>query len=100
MPNCRNPLRVALDRTVKDQVCEQTPEYFIGYFHTPAGSESVIYLELPEPIDDERAQEMRAAFSRNVAVIYDGLLLEESTVQASICRSHCRAAPWKSGPLA
>jgi len=79
--NLPAPVNTALNQAMKDRVCVQTREHFIGYFRTRAGSESVIYMEFPELID-ERAQEMLEIFSRNVAVTYDGLLLKESTDHA------------------
>lgn len=79
--NLPQPVRDALNQAMRDHVCVQTREHFLGYFRTRAGSESVIYMEFPEPIDD-RAQELLEIFSRNVAVTYDGLLLRESTNHA------------------
>ncbi|MGQ0708366.1 MAG: DUF3369 domain-containing protein [Rhodoferax sp.] len=54
---------------------------YVGYFRTNAGSESIIYMEFPQPINTE-AQELLDIFSRNVAIAYDAQLLREDTERA------------------
>lgn len=54
---------------------------YVGYFRTNAGSESIIYMEFPQSINEE-AQELLDIFSRNVAIAYDALLQREDTERA------------------
>ncbi len=79
--NLPQPVRDALNQAMKDHLCVQTADHFLGYFRTRAGSESVIYMQFQTPID-ERAKELLEIFARNVAVTYDMLLLKESTHEA------------------
>lgn len=51
---------------------------YVSYFKTCIGSESIIYMEFPESINQE-ARELLEIFSRNVAIAYDTLLQREDT---------------------
>lgn len=54
---------------------------YVGYFRTNAGSESIIYMEFPQPITGD-AQDLLEIFSRNVAIAYYTLLQREDTERA------------------
>jgi hypothetical protein len=54
---------------------------YVGYFKTNVGSENIIYMEFPDPIN-QQAQELLEIFSHNVAIAYDTMLQREDTEQA------------------
>jgi CheY-like chemotaxis protein len=68
----------AFQRAMADKASHYGPLHYAGYFRTKAGSESMIYMEFPEPASDA-AHELLEIFSSNVAITYDGLLLQEET---------------------
>ncbi len=69
-------VREALDRVLTEKASHHGDKHYAGYFRTKAGSESLIYMVFPEPVNDS-ARELLELFSRNVAITYDGLLLRE-----------------------
>lgn len=71
-------VRRAIDQVLVTKTGLHKGRNYVGYFRTNAGSESIIYMEFPEPIGAE-AQELLEIFSRNVAIAYDGMLLHEDT---------------------
>ena len=71
----------ALHRTLEEKVSHHGEYYYAGYFRTKAGSESMIYMQFPDPIND-MARELLEIFSSNVAISYDALLLREDTERA------------------
>jgi len=74
-------VQAALKRTLQEKRSHHGERYYAGYFRTKAGSESMIYMEFADPIQDN-ARELLEIFSSNVAITYDGLLLRESTESA------------------
>jgi response regulator RpfG family c-di-GMP phosphodiesterase len=74
-------VRDALHRTLKEKHSHHGEYYYAGYFRTKAGSESMIYMQFPEPIND-MARELLEIFSGNVAISYDALLLRADTARA------------------
>ncbi len=71
-------VQVALHRTLREKLSHHGEYYYAGYFRTKAGSESMIYMQFPEPIND-MARELLEIFSSNVAISYDALLLRADT---------------------
>lgn len=71
----------ALQQVLQDKASHHGDLYYAGYFRTQGGSESVIYMVFPEPVNDA-ARELLEIFCRNVAITYDALLLREDTEQA------------------
>jgi response regulator RpfG family c-di-GMP phosphodiesterase len=76
--NLPEAVRNAILQSLGEKVSRHGERFYAGYFKTKAGSESLIYMEFPEPITDQ-ARELLELFSRNVASTYDGLLLREET---------------------
>ncbi len=74
-------VRDALKRVLAEKTSHHGDKHYAGYFRTKAGSESLIYMVFPEPVNDS-ARELLELFSRNVAITYDGLLLREDTQNA------------------
>ncbi|OYU43349.1 MAG: phosphodiesterase [Burkholderiales bacterium PBB4] len=74
-------VKEALERALKDKTSHHADGFYAGYFKTKAGSESIIYMSFPEPIN-QNARELLELFSRNVAITYDGLLLRDDLEQA------------------
>jgi len=66
----------AFQRAMQEKTSHYGQLHYAGYFRTKAGSESMIYMEFPEPAS-EAARELLEIFSSNVAITYDGLLLQE-----------------------
>lgn len=66
----------AFERVLKEKSSHYGERNYAGYFCTNAGSESVIYMEFPEPVN-RTARELLEIFSQNVAITYDALLLRE-----------------------
>lgn len=66
----------ALQRVLQEKSSHHGVRHYAGYFRTKAGSESMIYMVFPEPVNDG-ARELLEIFSRNVAITYDALLLRE-----------------------
>ena len=71
-------VHAAIDRALTQKSGHYEERLYVGYFRTNAGSESIIYMEFPEPISTT-AQELLEIFSRNVAIAYDTLLEREDT---------------------
>jgi len=71
-------VHAAIDRALAQKAGHHEDQLYVGYFRTSAGSESIIYMEFPEPIS-QSAQELLEIFSRNVAIAYDTLLEREDT---------------------
>nr|WP_315464586.1 HD domain-containing phosphohydrolase [uncultured Rhodoferax sp.] len=73
-------LPLAVQNAIRDSLAARTSRhgerFYAGYFCTKAGSESLIYMEFPDPINSQ-AQELLELFSRNVAITYDCLLLRD-----------------------
>ncbi|WP_296508757.1 DUF3369 domain-containing protein [Rhodoferax sp.] len=76
--NLPEAVRNAILQSLGEKVSRHGERFYAGYFKTKAGSESLIYMEFPEPISDQ-SRELLEMFSRNVASTYDGLLLREET---------------------
>lgn len=74
-------VREALHRVLAEKTSHHGDKHYAGYFRTKAGSESLIYMVFPEPVNDS-ARELLELFSRNVAITYDGLLLREDIQNA------------------
>jgi response regulator RpfG family c-di-GMP phosphodiesterase len=74
-------IQEALHRALRDKVGHSGERHYAGYFRTNAGSESMIYMAFPEPIN-QAALDLLETFSSNVAITYDGLLLREETERA------------------
>lgn len=76
--NLPRSVQDAIARALLEKTSHHGERHYAGYFKTKAGSESLIYMEFDEPINDQ-ACELLELFSRNVAITYDGLLLREDT---------------------
>ncbi|MDR7306543.1 DUF3369 domain-containing protein [Rhodoferax saidenbachensis] len=74
--NLPRSVQDAIARALLEKTSHHGERHYAGYFKTKAGSESLIYMEFDEPINDQ-ARELLELFSRNVAITYDGLLLRE-----------------------
>lgn len=74
-------VKEALQTALKEKASCHDDSFYAGYFKTKAGSESVIYMSFPEPIN-QNARELLELFSRNVAITYDGLLLRDDLEEA------------------
>lgn len=79
--NLPREVQDALQRTLREKRSHHGEYYYAGYFRTKAGSESMIYMQFPDPINDT-ARELLEIFSSNVAISYDALLLRENTERA------------------
>lgn len=79
--NLPTEVQTALQRTLHEKQSHHGEFYYAGYFRTKAGSESMIYMQFPDPINDA-ARELLEIFSSNVAISYDALLLREDTERA------------------
>jgi response regulator RpfG family c-di-GMP phosphodiesterase len=74
-------VKEALQNALRDKTSHYEDGFYAGYFKTKAGSESIIYMSFPEPIN-QNARELLELFSRNVAITYDGLLLRDDLEEA------------------
>ena len=74
-------VHAAIERALTEKSGHHEERVYVGYFRTNAGSESIIYMEFPAPIDTA-AQELLEIFSHNVAIAYDTLLQREDTEKA------------------
>lgn len=81
LSNLPQDVQDALNRTLAEKASHYGDTYYAGYFRTKAGSESMIYMQFPEAINDA-ARELLEIFCSNVAISYDGLLLREDTERA------------------
>jgi response regulator RpfG family c-di-GMP phosphodiesterase len=81
--NLPDGVQVAIKRAFQDKATHHGERHYAGYFRTKAGSESLIYMEFAEPVNDQ-ARELLEIFSRNVAGTYDTLLLREETDAAQL----------------
>ena len=79
--NLPHGVKEALQLALKEKTSHSDDSFYAGYFKTKAGSESVIYMSFPEPIN-QNARELLELFSRNVAITYDGLLLRDDLEEA------------------
>lgn len=73
----------AIQHALREKISHHADGFYAGYFKTQAGSESIIYMAFPEPIN-QSARELLELFSRNVAITYDGLLLRDDLEQAQL----------------
>ena len=76
-------VQVAIHHALRDKISHHADSFYAGYFKTQAGSESIIYMAFPEPIN-QHARELLELFSRNVAITYDGLLLRDELERAQL----------------
>ena len=76
-------VHAAIHLALRDKASHHADSFYAGYFKTQAGSESIIYMAFPEPIN-QPARELLELFSRNVAMTYDGLLLRDDLEQAQL----------------
>jgi len=76
--NLPDPVQTAIRESLLTKASHHGNLYYAGYFCTKAGSESLIYMEFPEPIN-AHARELLELFSRNVAITYDSLLSRDET---------------------
>jgi response regulator RpfG family c-di-GMP phosphodiesterase len=74
-------VRAAMNRVLREHTSHYGDKHYAGYFKTNAGSESMIYMVFPEPVNSQ-ARELLEIFSQNVAITYDGLLQREDTHSA------------------
>jgi response regulator RpfG family c-di-GMP phosphodiesterase len=81
--NLPNEVQATIRHALRDKVSHHADSFYAGYFKTQAGSESIIYMVFPEPIN-QHARELLELFSRNVAITYDGLLLRDDLEQAQL----------------
>lgn len=75
--NLSPAVQEAFRRALQEKTSHHGAREYVGYYRTKAGSESIIYMEFPEPISAE-ARELLEILSRNIAITYDGLLLHEA----------------------
>lgn len=66
-------VREALDQALLTRQSRYEDGRFIGYYRTHSGNESLLYMVLSDPIDDE-GRELLDIFCANVAIAYEGLL--------------------------
>lgn len=66
-------VRAALDRALLTGQSGFEDGCFVGYYRTHSGNESLLYMVLSDPIDDE-GRELLDIFCANVAIAYEGLL--------------------------
>lgn len=71
----------AIERALAQKTGYYGERLYVGYFKTNVGNENIIYMEFPDPIN-QQAQELLEIFSHNVAIAYDTLLQREDTEQA------------------
>ena len=69
-------MRDALDQALVTRESRFEDGRFIGYYQTHSGNESLLYMVLSDPIDDE-GREMLDIFCANVAIAYEGLLARD-----------------------
>ena len=69
-------VREALDRALLTRRSSFEDGRFIGYYRTHSGNESLLYMVLSDPLDDE-GRELLDIFCANVAIAYEGLLERE-----------------------
>jgi response regulator RpfG family c-di-GMP phosphodiesterase len=69
-------VRRALDRSIREKSSHFGEKYYLGYYRTKSGSESMIYMHFLEPLS-ESSCELLELFSSNVAITYDNLLTRE-----------------------
>jgi putative nucleotidyltransferase with HDIG domain len=74
-------VQAAMSQVLKEKTSHYGDRHYAGYFRTKAGSESMIYMVFPEPVNSQ-ARDLLEIFSRNVAITYDSLLLHEDTERA------------------
>lgn len=79
--NLSPTLREAFDRALRGKASFHSANSYVGYYCTKAGSESVIYMEFPQAVSDQ-ARELLEILSHNIAITYDGLLLQEAIYSA------------------
>ncbi|WP_423598569.1 DUF3369 domain-containing protein [Roseateles sp. MS654] len=75
-------VRQALDRALSSRQSSFEDGRFIGYYQTHSGNESLLYMVLSDPIDDE-GREMLDIFCANVAIAYEGLLARDAVAAVS-----------------
>ncbi len=76
-------VQAVIRQALHDKISLHADSFYAGYFKTQAGSESIIYMAFPDPIN-QHARELLELFSRNVAITYDGLLLRDDLEQAQL----------------
>ncbi|MBP9061299.1 MAG: DUF3369 domain-containing protein [Rhodoferax sp.] len=69
-------VRHALDRSINEKCSHFGEKYYLGYYQTKSGSESMIYMHFLEPLSQSSC-ELLELFSSNVAITYDNLLTRE-----------------------
>lgn len=73
-------VRTVIEQTLSQRASILRDGYFSGYYCTGTGSESVIYMAVPNGLGPEQ-RELLDMFSRNVAITYESLLLKEEIQQ-------------------
>ena len=74
-------VQAAMNRVLQEKTSHYGDRHYAGYFRTKAGSESMIYMVFPEPVNSQ-ARDLLEIFCQNVAITYDGLLQREDTESA------------------
>ncbi|WP_416758504.1 DUF3369 domain-containing protein [Roseateles sp. So40a] len=69
-------VRDALDRALVARASSFEDGRFIGYYRTHSGNESLLYMVLSDPLDDD-GRELLDIFCANVAIAYEGLLARD-----------------------
>ncbi len=69
-------VRDALDRALATRASSFEDGRFIGYYRTHSGNESLLYMVLSDPLDDD-GRELLDIFCANVAIAYEGLLARD-----------------------
>ena len=69
-------VKLALEQALHSRQSHFAEDHCVAYYHSSAGSESVLYMRFSEPVDDE-ARELLKVFSVNVSLTYESLLLRE-----------------------
>lgn len=74
-------VREALDHALVTRQSRFENGCFIGYYRTHSGNESLLYMRLSDPLDDE-GRELLDIFCANVAIAYEGLLERDGSATA------------------
>ena len=69
-------MQEAFHNALRDRRSQFGAHYFTCYYHSKAGSETVVYMSFADVISAD-ARELLEIFTANVAITYESLLLRE-----------------------
>lgn len=76
MASLPNDVREALHAALRDRRSQFGAHHFTSYYHSKAGSETVVYMSFADRISPD-ARELLEIYTANVAITYESLLLRE-----------------------